>query len=248
MLYQKGGSPAENLDTLSRVEYPGRFLAIGQTTTGLHVQVYAIGGRSDGSRNRVLVEEDGIVSTAPFDSTKPVGDPKLTIYDAMRRAGTTHFVTNGDQTTTAVQFARSGKPFRAAMNRRWHEPDWPNYTPRISAFTETAAADGEPGFGISVIRRNPETGGPLRKLYVEGDDGMAVEPGTALAVHTYLGNGKPLPSFNESPFTLPTSDCAADTAEMIWERLNPDTRVALAAKTIDAAGGVEIAIINHHES
>ena len=41
-------------------------------------------------QNRVLEVEDNIVSTAAFDTSKSVGNPKLTIYDAMRRVGNRH--------------------------------------------------------------------------------------------------------------------------------------------------------------
>ena len=248
MLYNPNNTPEENLETLAGVKYPGRLLAVGKTTTGLAAQVYIVEGRSEGSRNRVLIEEDNIVSTKPFDVKKPVGNPKLTIYDAMRRTGTTHVVSNGDQTTTAIQFLRSGKTFQAAMNRRQFEPDKPNYTSRISAFTELKPIEGSPSFGISVVRKLHVTGGPLRNYYEGGYTGLETPAnGVGYAVQTYSGDGKPLPSFNERPFTLPLGEGAEDTAQMIWERLDPENRVAIAAKTISATGIVDISIINQRE-
>lgn len=247
LLYSKENSPGANLDVLAGIDYPGRLLVVGKTAGGLATQVYAVGGRSDGSKNRILVKDDNIVSTEAFDKTKSVGDPKLTIYDAMRRVGTQHIISNGDQTGTAIQYARCGLSFKKAMQRRQFEPDKPNYTPRITGFSDIQPAEGQPSFGLSLTRRNPLTGGPLRSFYMEGDDGLALEPGTGLCLHTYRRNGNPLPSFDEAPFVIPVEESAADTAQMLWERLNPDTRVAIAAKTIDASGQVEFDIINLHQ-
>lgn len=250
MLYNRNNSPEANLDVLSGIEYPGRLLVVGKSAGGLAMQVYVVGGRSDGSRNRVLVNEDNIVSTRPYDPKKSVGNPRLTIYDAMRRTGTTHVVSNGDQTTTAIQFLGSGKTFREAMNRRSFESDKPNNTPRISAFTELNPSEDEPTMGISVIVKNQLTGGPLRRYFEEGVTLGMEAPGDGIgyAVHTYRGDGKPLPSFNEHPFTLPLEATATDTAEMLWACLNHDNRVAIAAKTISLSGEVDISIINQREA
>ncbi len=235
------------MDVLAGIDYPGRLLAVGRTSTGSAVQVYAVGGRSDGSKNRILVAQDKIVSTAAFDVKKSVGNPKLTIYDAMRRVDDRHFISNGDQTGTAIQFARCGRTFRQAMQRRQFEPDKPNYTPRISGYSDAIALEGEPSFGISVVSRNPETKGPLRRFYMEGDPGMDTEMGTGFCVHTYSGDGDPLPPFREAPFRVPMLDSAEETAGMFWDALNHFTRVAVAAKTISASGIVDIAIINLHQ-
>ena len=134
------------------------------------------------------------------------------------------------------------------MQRRQFEPDKPNYTPRISGYMDIRPTDGEPSFGISVVRRNPDTKGPLRSFYMEGDKGMELSeaPGAGYCVHTYSGDGNPLPSFTDAPFVVPVLETAAENAEMFWQRLNPDTRVAIAAKTITASGVVDIAIINRH--
>jgi hypothetical protein len=56
MSYARHNSPKENLDVLSEVSYPGRLLVVGKSAGGLAMQVYVVGGRSEGSRNRVLID------------------------------------------------------------------------------------------------------------------------------------------------------------------------------------------------
>ena len=48
-LYRRGNSPETNLDVLAGISYPGRLLVVGRTVGGLAAQVYAVGGRSEGS-------------------------------------------------------------------------------------------------------------------------------------------------------------------------------------------------------
>src|ERR1700722_19455710 len=113
-IYSSENTPEENLAILAENSYPGRLLIIG-FSGDIAVQAYAIEGRSDDSRNRVLIEENDIISTEIFDTTKPVGDPELTIYDAMRQVGNMHVVSNGNQTDRVARYLRSGKSFADAM-------------------------------------------------------------------------------------------------------------------------------------
>ena len=47
--------------------YPGRGIVLGRSGDGAWVQVYWIMGRSDNSRNRIFVCEDGVVRTEAAD-------------------------------------------------------------------------------------------------------------------------------------------------------------------------------------
>jgi len=246
-MYSANSTPMQNLETLSRHPYPGRFLVMGYAGD-VAVQAYAIGGRSEGSKNRIFVLEDNIVSTEVFDTSKSIPDPTLTIYDAMRSVHqTTHVVSNGNQTDTVMQYLRSGSTFEAAMKLRHYEPDEPNYTPRISGFIDTARDPEDGGFAISVIRKADLTPKSIHDYHSESL--APFESGVGYAVHTYrgeTGDGRLL-SFNERPFKLPLEDTAESMAKLVWASLNADTRAAVVAKVISATGEIDFHIINQHE-
>src|SRR4051812_24731021 len=88
-----------NTASLRANPYPGRGIVLGLSTDDAYaVQVYWVMGRSDNSRNRVLVEDkEGVVRTEAFDPSR-VQDPSLIIYNAMRSApmeSIAHVVSNG---------------------------------------------------------------------------------------------------------------------------------------------------------
>jgi IMP cyclohydrolase len=247
-IYDPENTPEQNLEILAANPYPGRFLAVGFDLGGYAVQIYAIGGRSEGSQNRVLVEEAGIVSTEIYDTSKPVGDPTLTIYDATRHRKKLHLVSNGDQTDTALKYLRAGKTFQEAMDSRTYEPDVPNYTPRISGFINTAASEEEPALGISIIRKVAVSDLAVRDFFTDLSGELLKKEGLANAVHTYKGDGDPLPAYDEPSFVIPVHhETLKETAEMVWDHLNPDTRVGVAVQVTDDLAGTLTHIINRHK-
>lgn len=250
-VYRPSNSPEQNLALLAENEYPGRLIIVG-FAGDLAVQAYAVMGRSDGSRNRVLRKEDGIVYTEPADKTKGVGDPELTVYDAMRRSGDTHVVSNGAHTDTILRFLRCGKTFGEAIQTLEHEPDSPNFTPRIAGYTAFGQRDEWLSYGLAVVSRDGN-GESVPRVYTSRDaelDSGWHGSGIGFAVHTYAHNvpdGEPLPSFDEAPFAVPTHANPADMVEMVWESLNPEFRVAAAAKVIHFSGRVTaVSIANRH--
>ena len=85
---------------LNRIKYPGRGIMIGVTPDKRSaVIVYFLSGRSQNSRNRILVSDEDGIHTEPFDPEK-LEDPSLIIYDTIRSYGDYTIVTNGDQTST----------------------------------------------------------------------------------------------------------------------------------------------------
>ena len=118
---------------LKNNRYPGRGIVLGLSEDGKKaVAAYFIMGRSENSRNRVFKKrENGDIFTAAFDESK-VKDPSLIIYNAVRRFENKLIVTNGDQTDTVYDFLAAGKGFEQALDTREFEPDFPNFTPRIS--------------------------------------------------------------------------------------------------------------------
>ena len=70
--------------------------------------------------------------------------------------------------------------------------------------------------------------------------------GIAKFIHTYNGDGDPLPSFEGEPKTLILPDLDIDglTAH-IWENLNEDNKVSLFVRYIDIESGeTETRIVN----
>jgi len=70
--------------------------------------------------------------------------------------------------------------------------------------------------------------------------------GFAKFIHTYNGDGNPLPSFEGEPKTLELPDVDIDTlADLFWTNLNEDNKVSLFVRYIDlATGGSDTRIIN----
>lgn len=247
-IYKPENSPEQNLEILANNPYPGRVLAQG-FIGDVAVQACAIMGRSPDSRNRIYTEEDGIVSTEVFDKSKPAKDPALTIYDAMRRTGDFHVVSNGDQTSTAIQHLRAGSTFEDAMKSRRYEPDAPNFTPRITGFIDlrNLTAERVAAAGISVIRKLPVSDLALHTFFNYYNlSGFAQRSGGGRAVHTYQRNDDPLPSFKEEPFSIPLRDNASEMARLLWNNLDKDNRVAVAAKVF-TRDDHDIHIINAHQ-
>lgn len=242
----------EKLDELAENPYPGRGLLQGLNRMGdTALQAYWVMGRSENSRSRILVNEDDVVRTEAWDDSM-VTDPSLIIYDAMRTLRDTHdvhIVSNGDQTNTIFGSLMNGQNFAVALKEREYEPDAPNYTPRISGIIvpylrPSAGQLAERGF--SVIRRDKQSGRPIhgyfRNVLEKSDRGFGQ------CVHTYTGDGDPLPAFDGEPFEVPMGFGVDDTAEVFWDALNTDNRVALVVKGIHlATRSTEYRIINAHE-
>ena len=83
-------------------EYPGRGIAVAMAPDGRQMFIgYFIMGRSANSRNRVFdpLPDRGGICTMAADPAK-LEDPSLIIYNPVLTLGSTHIVTNGDQTDT----------------------------------------------------------------------------------------------------------------------------------------------------
>ncbi|HBQ64528.1 MAG TPA: inosine monophosphate cyclohydrolase [Clostridiales bacterium] len=228
-----------NLSRLSQNTYPGRGIILGVTPDDRKfVQVYWIMGRSENSRNRIFVQEEGEVCTRAFDPSK-VKDPSLIIYSPVRSYGDFHVVSNGDQTDTVVEALRRGRTFESALSGRTFEPDSPNYTPRITGIMEVGGMDG---YKLAIIK--PGESGPetcLRAFYHYD----SVIPGFGHCIHTYTGDGDPLPAFDGEPYLLPMPAKTEETLHLYWEALNPENRISLLVKQIHRETGVStISIIN----
>lgn len=229
-----------NARALAANPYPGRGLVVGADTEGKRiVQVYWIMGRSENSRNRVFREaDDGSVRTQAADPAK-CADPSLIIYTVARHSLGAWIVSNGDQTDTIAKAMEEGKNFESALETREYEPDAPNFTSRISCIVDPEDADS--AFRLSLLRRN-SGGGCDRFTWAFAQ----AQAGMGRFISTYAGDGNPLPPFRGEPQALPIPPGGPkEVAEGFWKLLNPENRISIMARIIDADGnGAQTYIIN----
>jgi len=232
---------SKNAEALKGNRYPGRGIIIGMTPDGTRlVQVYWIMGRSENSRNRIFVlEEDGSVRTEARDPAK-LTDPSLIIYYPVRQSAGAHIVTNGDQTDTIANTIANGGTFEDALRTRTFEPDAPNFTPRISGIVQPG--DKSAAYKLAILKSNRGNEALTQRHFFTYEQPLA---GFGHLIHTYQGDGNPLPSFEGEPKLVPLFDDAEQTLNYYWERLDEENRISLLVKTIPAQGGkAEIAIRN----
>ncbi len=221
-------------------EYPGRGLAIGRTADGKKaILCYFIMGRSSGSRNRVFEADGDGLRTRAFDESK-LPNPSLYVYRAVRVLGNCTIVTNGDQTDTIYDTLSAGGSFADALRTRTFEPDPPIWTPRISGLL--TVADGKMSYQLGILKNGGDET-PLRYFY----EYEAPRPGEARIIHTYAGNGDPVPSFCGEPVLIDTTSyaCVNCVTRDVWEGLNENNKVSLFVRLIDLESGVaEDRIVN----
>ena len=210
--------------------YPGRGIVLGRTADNQYaVAAYFIMGRSENSRNRVFTETEDGIRTEAYDPSKMV-DPSLIIYHPVRKVGGNLVVTNGDQTDTIRDFLLEGKSFGQSLHTREFEPDGPNYTPRISGII---SPDGS--FKLSILKSADGDPSCCHRFFYTYDKPLA---GEGRFIHTYMGDGNPLPSFEGEPKRVVLDAPNAETlADQIWNALNPDNKVSLFVRYISLADG-----------
>ncbi len=224
-------------------EYPGRGIVMGETPNGKYaVTAYFIMGRSENSRNRVFVEDGTGIRTQAFDPSK-LSDPSLIIYAPVRVLGNKTIVTNGDQTDTIYHFMDQQQTFEQALRTRAFEPDAPNYTPRISGVMHVE--DGEYHYALSILKSNNGNGDSCQRFTFAYSTPVA---GEGHFIHTYQGNGDPLPSFEGEPKLVGIDDDMDEFTNMLWTSLNEDNKVSLFVRYIDLmTGEYRTSIINKHQ-
>jgi hypothetical protein len=230
-----------NMKALAENVYPGRGIVIGLTPDArCYAQVYWIMGRSENSRNRIFVEEGDTVRTAPFDESK-VEDPSLIIYNCARSMGRRHIVSNGDQTDTIFEALRGGGTFEEALATRTFEPDAPNYTPRVSGLVDL---DDACAYRLSVIKSVAHSPDHCTRHFFAYETAV---PGVGHCIHTYAGDGAPLPPFRGEPYPVELANGLHALADLYWEALNEENRISLLARLIDTeTGAARTRIVNKH--
>ena len=225
---------------LRKNPYPGRGIVLGQTPDGARaVVVYFIMGRSENSRNRVFVTTADGIGIRPFDPDK-LRDPSLVIYSPLRVIDGKTILTNGDHTDTIRDYLAAGKSLRDALETRTFEPDAPHYTPRISGLLEAGGR-----YSLSILKTAAGTPGAACRFFYEYPNPI---PGRGHFIHTYAGEGNPLPSFTGEPLPLDTENDIHAFARNIWESLQSDNKVALFVRYITLeTGDFDTVIINKNQ-
>ncbi len=218
-------------DDLRSNAYPGRGIVLGRSTDGTKaVAAYFIMGRSVNSRNRVFVEDGEGIRTQAFDPSK-LEDPSLIIYAPVRVLGNKTIVTNGDQTDTIYELMNQQFTFEQALRTREFEPDAPNYTPRISGIMKI---DGDYSYALSILK---SAGGDPNSCQRFTFSYKAPQKGTGHLIHTYMGDGNPLPSFEGEPKTVEITGTIDEFTDNLWNSLNEDNKVSLFVRFIDISTG-----------
>lgn len=230
-------------EQLQNNAYPGRGIILGKTPDGTRaVAAYFIMGRSSNSRNRVFVEDGQGIRTQAFDPSK-LEDPSLIIYAPVRVLGNKTIVTNGDQTDTIFELMDKQMTFEQSLRGREFEPDGPNYTPRISGILHVE--NGAYSYAMSILKSNngnPEACNRFTFAY------STPVSGEGHFIHTYMGDGNPLPSFEGEPELIDTADDIDAYTELLWNSLNEENKVSLFVRYINIADGTyETRIVNKNK-
>ena len=223
--------------------YPGRGIVIGKSADGKYaVTAYFIMGRSSNSRNRVFVEDGEGIRTQAFDPSK-LEDPSLIIYAPVRVLGNKTIVTNGDQTDTIYELMDKQQTFEQALRTREFEPDAPNYTPRISGMMNLE--NGNYNYAMSILKSNNGDPSSCNRYTFAYQNPKA---GEGHFIHTYMGDGNPLPSYEGEPTLIGIEGDIDSFTGMIWDNLNEENKVSLFVRYIEIESGkYETRIVNKNQ-
>lgn len=217
-------------EELSGNTYPGRGIVLGKSKDGKHAVIaYFIMGRSVNSRNRIFEENDrGGIRTKAFDESK-MEDPSLFIYNPVLKLEGITIVTNGDQTDTIYDVMSEGGCYHDALITREYEPDYPNYTPRISGIVKP---NGD--YNLSILKSNLGQPQCVRFFYE-----YPAVAGQGHFIHTYKCDGNPIPSFEGEPTPVEIDGDIDSFTDMVWSNLNEDNKVSLFTRFINLENGAE---------
>ena len=208
--------------------YPGRGIILGKTPDGKNAVIaYFIMGRSVNSRNRVFEANADGIRTKAFDESK-LSDPHLIIYSPVRVLGNKTIVTNGDQTDTIYDHMDRQETFEQSLRTREYEDDAPNYTPRISGIVHME--DDSFNYAMSILKSADGNPDSVHRFTFSYNNPLC---GEGHFIHTYMGDGNPLPSFEGEPEKIATVDDIDAFTDMLWNSLNEDNKVSLFVRYIN---------------
>ena len=213
-------------------DYPGRGIIIGKSADGKSaVTAYFIMGRSVNSRNRVFTATEDGIKTEAFDPSL-LTDPHLIIYSPVRVLGNKTIVTNGDQTDTIYELMDKQQTFEQALRTREFEDDAPNYTPRISGIMHVE--NNTYNYALSILKSAEGNADSCERFTYSYTNPLN---GIGHFIHTYMGDGNPLPSFEGEPEKIALEGDIDSFTNLLWNSLNNDNKVSLFVRYIDIAKG-----------
>lgn len=208
--------------------YPGRGIILGKTPDGKNAVIaYFIMGRSVNSRNRIFEATADGIRTKAFDESK-LSDPHLIIYSPVRVLGNKTIVTNGDQTDTIYDHMDRQETFEQSLRTREYEDDAPNYTPRISGIVHME--EDSFNYAMSILKSADGNPDSVHRFTFSYNNPLC---GEGHFIHTYMGDGNPLPSFEGEPEKIATVDDIDAFTDMLWNSLNEDNKVSLFVRYIN---------------
>ncbi|MDE6182622.1 MAG: IMP cyclohydrolase [Eubacteriales bacterium] len=212
---------------LKSTEYFGRGIIIGKTKDLKNAVVaYFISGRSENSKNRIFIKNNDDIIIKPFDEEK-VEDPSLIIYSPIKKLGDKLIVTNGDQTDTIYEFIKNNKTFEEALKTRTFEPDYPNFTPRISGILNFDKNNFS--YKMSILKSGDKEGTVCNSFTYcyESLEGIGH------FIHTYNCDGNPIPSFTGEPKRIEIPNDIDEFTKLIWDNLSEKYKISLCVKYIN---------------
>ncbi len=222
--------------------YPGRGIILGRSANGKYaVAAYFIMGRSENSRNRIFVPDGAGLRTEAYDPGKCT-DPSLIIYSPVRVLGNKTIVTNGDQTDTIYEGLDHQFTFEQSLRAREFEPDAPNYTPRISGIIRLE--NNSFNYALSILKSADGDPSSCQRFTYSYQNPIA---GQGHFIHTYVGDGNPLPSFRGEPKLVSIPDDIDGFTSLLWTNLNADNKISLFVRYIDVTTGNAVSkVVNRY--
>ncbi len=103
-------------------------------------------------------------------------------------------MTNGDQTDTIYNLMNQQMTFEQSLRCREYEDDAPNFTPRISGIIKKE--EGDFNYALSILKSDDGNPDSCQRFTFSYTTPIA---GEGHFIHTYMGDGSPLPSFKGEP-------------------------------------------------
>ena len=222
----------KNIAYLEANKYPGRIVFGGTMQNGHIVQGLIINVRSKPNQNRVLVEVarpnfNGQVKAEFANPAEAAGvDPTNILYTAMSDSDRS-FVTSNGQHTEVVHSMHHNLAASLIQAGWGYEHDSAN-TPRIAVYT-WIEPDGPVHTEFAVLKKSPFDD----TIFGSNFYYRKIQPGFGFYVSTYEYDDNPPPSWVGEPRLIPLIGTSlAQVTANLWDTMNRDYRVAIAAKEI----------------
>jgi len=223
---------------IARRPYPGRGLVMGRDADGVAFGLYWLTGRSTASQRRKIVLGELEIAVRDLSNGTP---DELRHYTAAIRSTDCVMVGNGTQVQHLWDCVISGLSFEDAHRAISYESDPPINTPRITA-TASLKTGKASDFLMSAAVSDPAwpTVAEHRSLHTQ-----SVMPGQAQFVTTYSGDKK-VPAADGTPIGVKINTTWMSLMWEVWEALDPQLKVSIAAFPLESKSFLAGHSINKH--